>query len=353
MSAMTKGAPNQSAGLRAPSVFFPLRRLSVVLLFTAASLLPLAALATTASAQELNALVALKQGEGEAARVLLLPLIWGVAGNDQTTLAELRRLVIMSYLVEGRQVDAHSAMLRYEQDYSDAVDPAWIAIKARVMVADGQPDAAALVAVVSAEPEGKAVYALARFKGSAAMDEQLLQQGMAALNNIGLDQPLRQQLLAAALEKAIAMPVSAERIVALQQLLGVRDVAGVPITAAVDGLWSAYSEHGQAVANRLQLLVGDFTPWFDAARQLQASTPLDALALYGWLALHAESGEQQAKAHQLFASLLSSQPDGDALLQTLYTSSSRYGDLKAVPVAVLQQMVELYRGLLQRHSAQP
>ena len=343
---MTKGAPNQSAGLCAPSVFAFLRRLGGVLLCSAVSLLPLSAVAQISSDPELNALAALKQGDGETARALLLPLIWSDRSNDQTTLVQLRRLVIKSYLVEGRHSDAHSAMLRYEQDYSDAGDdPAWIAIKARVMIADGQPDDAALVAVVSDDPEGKAVYALAHLKGYVAMDEQLLQQSMVAFNNTQLDQPLHQALLAAALNKAIAMPVPAERIVALQQLLSVGDVSGVSITAAVDGLWSAYSEYGQEVANRLQLLVGDFTPWFDAASRLQATAPVQAQALYVWLALHAEGNELQTRAHQqFFLSLLLNPeggPQGDKLLRTLYLSSSYYTDPGKLPAVVRQQLVDI------------
>lgn len=291
----------------------------------------------------------LGQGDGESARDLLSPLIWGSSGSDDG-LAELRRLVIMSYLVEGRQGDAHSAMLRYEQDYSDAADdPAWIAIKTRVMIADGHPDDAALVAVVSEEPEGKALYALAHLKGYAAMDEQLLRETMAALNNRALDQPLRQELFAAALEKMSAIPVWAERIAALQQLVVVPEVSGSRITAAVDALWHAYSEHGQEVANRLQLLVGDFTPWFEAASQLQATSPMQAEALYVWLAHHAGSVELQAKAHELFVELLFSDqrgyqqghPQGDELLRTLYLSSSQYTDLRTVPLAVIYQLVDL------------
>jgi hypothetical protein len=352
---MAKGAPNQSAGLSAPSAF---RYFIGVLLLSAASLLPLSVVAQTASDPELNlARERLMQGDGAAARELLLPLIWGGDIKDQTALAELRRLVIRSYLVEGRQGDAHSAMLRYEQDYGDAVtDSAWIAIKARVMIADGQTDDAALVAVASEDPEGRAVYTLALLKGATAMDEELLRESVAALNNMALDQPLRRALFAAALEKGLAVPVSAERIVVLQQLLTLPEVSGVSTTAAVDGLWSAYSEHGQEAANRQQLLVGDFTPWFDAASRLQATAPMQSQALYVWMALHAESSEYQIKAHELFVSQLSSQPQGEALLRLLYLSSSRYNDLKKAPAAVLYQLVELYRALLQReiqrHSAQ-
>lgn len=421
---MTKGAPNQSAGLSAPSVFSALRGLSGVLLFSVVALLPSPVVAQTVSDSgqgEPAALVHpgmddfalallerrqpalhenpagwvewqqqklalfkqlgqwqriihedktmpaelpatyrewlrlrvieahLGQGDGETARDLLLPLIWGDNNSDQRVLAELRRLVIVSYLVQGRQGDARSAMLRYEQDYSDAAaDPAWATIKARVMIAAGQPDEAVRVALVSDEPGGESLYTLARLKGSAVMDDGLLRESVAALKNMQLDRPLRQELWSAALARALSMEQLPERITALQQLLSVRDISGASITVAADGLWSSYSEHGQQVANRLQLLVGDFTPWFDAASQFQATAPVQAQALYAWLALHAESGETQARGHALFAALLGSQPQGDELLGALYLSASRYGDLRKAPVAVLYQLTDLYRTLLQR-----
>ncbi len=413
---MTRGAPNQSAGLCAPSAFITLQRLGAAVLFSALSLLPLSVMAQTGSDSEFDELNVLAQGgmvdfslvllardqpalsvdpdgwlrwqqqkiaifkqrgawqriideydlvpagapmayhswlqhlvveaylgqgSGESARDLLLPLIWGGNDREHGDLMALRRLVVMSYLVDGRQGDAHSAMLRYEQDYSDSVDDSWIATKAWVMIADGQPDDAALIAVASNEPEGRAVYALARLKGYAVMDEQLLSDAIAALSNMQLGQILRQELFVAALDKVVVMPVWAERITALQQLLMVRDVSAVRITAAVDGLWHAYSEHGQEVANRLQLLVGDFSAWFEAAERLQATSALQAGALYVWLTLHLESDELKAKAHEQFVALLYSQPQGDELLRTLYLSSSQYTDFRTVPLAVTYQLIDV------------
>ncbi|MDZ4261699.1 MAG: hypothetical protein U1B30_05140 [Pseudomonadota bacterium] len=280
--------------------------------------------------------------DGEAARDLLLPLIWGGSGADNAELAELRRLVILSYLVEGRRADAHSAMLRYEQDYSNAADdPAWSAIKARVMIAEGQLDEAALLTVVSETAAGKALYALALLKGETAMDEQLGHETLAALNNLQLDQPLRQELFAAALEKINTMRERGERVALLQQLLTVPAVSGARTTAAVDALWYGYSEYGQEVANRLQLLVGDSESWFEAAARLRSTEPLQAAALYVWLALHLDDAGLQAQAHENFVSVMRLQPYGTALLRTLYLSSSQYTDVRKLPLAVIYQLVDL------------
>lgn len=345
-SVLTRGAPNQSAGLSALSAF---KSLVGALLFGAA-LLPSLAVAQEAINPALNHVRHhLLVGDGEAARDLLLPLIWDGGSSDPAALAQLRRLVIVSYLVAGRRGDAHSAMLRYEQDYgSSNDDPAWVATKARVMIADGQADDAALVAVVSDDPEGKAVYTLALLKGYAALDEELLQEIAAALNNSEIDLPLRRDVFAAALEKGVAVSLSSERIAVLQRLLMLPRAGGVSVSSAVDGLWIAYGEYGQVVANRLQLLVGDSAPWFEAAARLQQSEPSQALALYAWLAFHGESGEYRAKAHESFAALLLAQPEGEQLLYTLHLDSSRYSDLRQQPLAVAAQLAQLYRSLLRR-----
>ncbi len=280
--------------------------------------------------------------DGESVRDLLLPLIWGDSSGDNAELAELRRLVILSYLVEGRQGDARSAMLRYEQDYSNAADdPAWSAIKARVMIAEGQFDEAALLAAVSETATGKALYALALLKGEAAMDEQLGHETLAALDNLQLDQPLRQELFAAALEKINNMREWGERVLILQQLLTVPAVSGARTTAAVDALWHAYSKHGQEVANRLQLLVGDSASWFEAASRLRSTEPQQAAVLYAWLALHLDDAGFKAQAHEDFVSVMRLQPQGAALLRTLYLSSSQYTAVRKLPLAVINQFIDL------------
>lgn len=284
----------------------------------------------------------LAQGEGEAARDLLLPMLWGEPQAEPQRLAELRRLIVKSYLVDGRQGDAHAAMVRYEQDYDEAgEDSAWIAIKARVMVAQGQADDAALIAVVSDAAEVRAVYALARLKGDAAMDGALLQDVVAALEDPSLDGPLRQEIFAAALVKAERVEAPGERVLALQRLLGLSAVNGVPLAAAADGLWHAYGEYGREVANRHQLLVGDFAPWFERARGYGETAPADAAALYAWLALNAGDAALSVRAHEGFVMLQRAQPRGGELLRSLYLSSSRYSEIRRLPLVMLYHLVDL------------
>ncbi len=284
----------------------------------------------------------LAQADGVSARDLLLPLIWDESGSDSDGLAELRRLVILSYLVEGRQSDAHSAMVRYEQDYSHGADhPGWRAIKARVLIAEGQFDEAALLTAVSESVEGKAVYVLALLKGSTAMDQQLADATVVVLRNMRLDRPLRQALFVAALEKVSTLREWADRVVILQRMLAVTTVGDARTGIAVDALWHAYSEHGQEVANRLQLLMGDFASWFEAAASLRSTSQLQASALYVWLALNLKDDALKAKAHEEFAALVRLQPQGDQLLRTLYLSSSQYTDIKELPLVVIYPLIDM------------
>ncbi|HGX93476.1 MAG TPA: hypothetical protein ENK35_09200, partial [Candidatus Tenderia sp.] len=61
------------------------------------------------------AIAYLGQGDGVAARDVLMSLLWAKEENN-TLFRQWRELVARSYLVDGRYEDANTAALRYEQD---------------------------------------------------------------------------------------------------------------------------------------------------------------------------------------------------------------------------------------------
>lgn len=285
-------------------------------------------------------------GDGASARDLLLVQLWvesraGADPEKSTRLERLRRQVIQSYLVEGRTRDAMSATVRYEQDYRASLeDSAWRALKGRVLIASDRAEKAALVTVANDTPVGQAVYALARLKGRAPLDQAMLQAVIASLTSPWLDQELRQELFAAALGKATAIISGAERIVALERLSRINNIGSARMTTLGDALWYAYAEYGQQVANRLQLLLGDFEPWFDSATRLSESSHAEAVALFAYLALRVEDADARARAHEKFVASLAGQQQTD-LLRLLYLSSSQFRDVSALPLVVMYRLVDM------------
>ncbi len=284
-------------------------------------------------------------GDGESARDLLLAQLWGQDESavvpQQDRVSQLRRLVVQSYLVEGRTRDAMSATVRFDQDYrANAQDPVWRALKGRVLIVGNRPDKAALLTVANETPLGQAVYALARLKGLAPLDQGMLQSVIASLNSSQLDQALRQELFASALDKATAISDWPERIAALDKLSRINDISSARMTALADALWHAYAEYGQQVANRLQLLLGDFNPWFDAADRLSESSPAEAQALFAYLVLRSADAGVQTRAHERFVATLAARQAG--LMRLLYLSSSQFShDVSALPLVVMYRLVDM------------
>jgi tetratricopeptide (TPR) repeat protein len=279
-------------------------------------------------------------GDGEAARDLLLPLVWGVEENSDQ-LKMWRRQVVMSYLAEGRNSDAYIAMLRYEQDYSNVTDEAdWIAVKSRVMINSGRVDEAAVLSVASEDVHGHAIYVLAKLKQLAPLTESLLSDVVAQVNNPVLDQGLRQEIYITAFEKANLITAWPERILALEQLLETPEVGGAQVATVVDALWYAYNEYGSEMANRMQLLMGDFESWFESIERLSQSSPLQARSMLAAIALQAESAEDKVRAHeQLVAGILQNKNTA-TLLKPLYLSSSQFTDVSTLPMAVMYRLLD-------------
>ena len=181
-------------------------RLSDPLAILAPDNLPLAfvhwALAQGAAAQ-------LELGQGAAAREWLLRLIWEPASINSSlsveshTLSQWRRMVIHSYIVDGRVDDAYTAMLRYQQDYGEA-DTQTRLLQAHVLLLVGRAAEAAVLLADAQEPAGgshssmhppqlsgfgncslrcptvvpsaRALYLLARLRSDGGRPENILQQ---------------------------------------------------------------------------------------------------------------------------------------------------------------------------------
>ena len=279
-------------------------------------------------------------GAGEQARDVALSLIWNTVPNPDR-MAEWRQLVVQSYLVDGRNDHAHTAVLRYEQDYENAgVDPDWLGLKARLLIETDRASEAAILTVVSEQPTARSAYVLATLKGHSPLNEDLLDEALEWLNHPALDITFKQSLFSALFEKSKQIVDWSARITALEKLLGVDQIELTQITAVADALWFGLTEYGHQLANQNQLLVGNFGPWFDKASELSQTETNQAEAIYAWLATKAQGTDINAKAHELLVNRLAAlQRNG--LVRSLYLSSSQFADVNALPLALMFRMVDM------------
>ena len=287
------------------------------------------------------------KGEGASAREILIPLLWAEEKvRDVAQLPTWRQLVIRSYLVEGRMDDAYTAMLRYDQDYPDAIDSsAWAHLKAEVLIlADTSPEgeesaeAVELLSGVAAAADDP-VLVLARLKSGQAVSATDIVAVIDRLRHGEVMPEIRQPLHEALLASYDHVGSLRDRVVVLENLLSSTLGGEVDPRANADLLWRAYGDLAKEVANREQLLIGNYEPWVTLAESLEATAPVEARALNGWLALNA--GEELAqKAHERFGMELDRAYGSFDLLAALYLASSHYEGGENLPVSVRYRLLD-------------
>lgn len=303
-------------------------------------------------------------------------------GVDSHVLRSYRRMIIHSYIVDGRVDDAYTAMLRYQQDYGNADVPTRV-LQARVLLLAGRAaDAAALLRDMQ-HPAARAVYLLARLRSN-GRPENILQEAHQLAKQQGVS-------VAGACVSCVAWAVQAEaaqligdherRVEALEYMLALYDktapryddagctdhvrnsaaplrqmplqeqhpgdmhaehaecinVSGL-FNISSDAVWDAYVAYAQILGNQQQLLMGDFEPWFVVAQSMLEKHPLRARAMFAFLALQADTIEVRTRAHQQLIGLLGQHaprsdqriqgaqkpPQDNVLMRSLYLALDRF-----------------------------
>jgi hypothetical protein len=79
----------------------------------------------------------LELGQNATARKILRDQLWQGSVRDSSEYETWRRMVIESYIDDGRVEDARVAMLRFDQDFA-TTDLDWLLLRARVLIESGR-----------------------------------------------------------------------------------------------------------------------------------------------------------------------------------------------------------------------
>lgn len=277
-----------------------------------------------------------------AARARLARAIWAKEPElNVQQLAEWRRLVIESYLQEGRAADAEAALRRYRQDTPepDAEDDR---LAARVWLTQGRAAEAADLLAERTDPESRAWTLLAQLRSRQRAPETVMAQARELAHAAEATPETRRQAWAVAAEAAQESGDEAARVAALEQAvsLGHASAGAAPARADADLLWDAYLCYGTQLAQRAQLGYDDYPSWFDIEQRLREKKPLEARALMAALAWQNPTHPLAARAHGALAASLKEGGRG-AVLEELYLDSKRVPSIGAIPPGVRYTLADV------------
>lgn len=279
--------------------------------------------------------------DGAAARRYLRRLVWTTAPEPEQ-LAQWRRLVIRSYLLDNNVADAHAALLRYKQDYR-ANNEAWKLLHAKVLLRARRNKAAFDVLQDTQSLEGKTLRALAGMRSGIRKAAAAKAQGLKLIEATQGKPELQQEAWALVAEAAARANDDVYRVIGLEQaitLLGDGRPSERIYKVSADELWQAYEWLAESLGNRLHLLVGNDQAWLEQAQYFESEEKAYSRSLYAFLTRRGALAATREEGHKrLTASLLAN--GGAPVVQWLYTRSKRFGSLDAIPASVRYQLADM------------
>jgi len=283
----------------------------------------------------------LELGQRRSARQVLRDQLWRDRARESTDYETWRRLVIESYIDDGRTEDARVAMLRFDQDFN-SIDLHWLLLRARVLIESGRYQQAIQILQGRDEWQARLTSVLANFRMGRVDSEELWQQVSKRSEDKALTEAERSSLWA--LGYIAAQDMSAvDRVVALEALF--RSGLQSPLKLfqlPVDLLWQAYVDYAELVGNRSELLLGADDEWLELASSARQATPVKARALYAMLMLRSSSNEVRNRAASGYMESFSEVDEGERrLLENLFNHSETFANARDIPAGIRFQLVDL------------
>ncbi len=283
----------------------------------------------------------LQLGQTETAREILREKLWQAASGDAAEYETWRRLVIQSYLEDGRNEDARIAMLRFDQDFSSE-DPDWLLLQARVLIEAGRDEQAVSILQGQKSWQAGLTSLLARFRRGQIDPAEVWREVKKRGGDETIDADQRASVWALGFHAAQKMsPV--DRVVALENLFRIEIESSLDLfQVPVDRLWQAYQEYAQLVGNRSELLLGDDEAWLALAQQTSKATPVKSRSLYALLMLRSGDANIANRAGLGYLRTFAEFDDAERqLLRNLFNRSETFSSARKIPPDIRYQLVDL------------
>jgi hypothetical protein len=283
----------------------------------------------------------LELGQIDTARRLLRELLWLTTAGAAPEYESWRRLVISSYLKDGRLEDARIAMLRFIQDF-DSADDSWVLLRATVLIRSARYEQAIQILEGVEGWQVRLTSWLAQYRAQLfdpkALWEVLKKQVAKPEFEVGERASLWALAYFAGQQMA---PV--DRVVALEQVFKSDSASPLELfQLQPDQLWAAYIEYAQLVGNRAELLIGDDLKWIDLANKAATATPVKARSLFALLIT--QSSDQSiinAAAEGYMHSFATVDEAERQLLNQLFNHSETFANAARIPPIFRYQLVDL------------
>jgi len=298
--------------------------------------------------QQIDAWLAL--GQGQLARNSLRRLLWSQddLAND-VTIAAWRTGIIRSYLLDGQASAAHTAMLRYAQDYPNANEVSETKaiansalLRARVLLQANRPADALEILRDKKSRAAQSLRLLAALRHASLSSAEVISKAKKVLASKKLEKPLRLRLLNIIAEASKIEGDNEQTIWALETLLALTQQKkiddGLFVISGAQ-LWQAYIEYAQVIGNAQQLLVGDDISWLTKALTF-TDKPIIQRSLYAFLSQQASDKETRVTASERLVALLRTRKKGSDILRRLYLEESQYAEKDNLPNIVRYTLLE-------------
>ena len=280
-------------------------------------------------------------GQTSTARKILRDQLWQTDADSVAEYPTWRRLVIVSYLEDGRIEDARIAMLRFDQDFSSE-EASWLLLRASVLIQTGRYEQAIQVLENQQSWQARSTSLLAKFRALQITPTDLWKRVKkdAAKKDKQSDEIATLWALGVYASEHMS-PV--DRVIALEQHFKNSLVSPLQLfELQSDRLWQAYRDYAQLVGNRAELLVGDDAKWLELANKAAKATPIKARSLYALLMANSQQDDIINGATtgylQTFGNIDETERN---LLNHLFNQSESFQDAGRIPPLMRYQLVDL------------
>ncbi len=292
-----------------------------------------------AATYRIRAYIALDQNR--TARQLLREQLWMPDAGSSAEYAHWRKLVIETYLQDGRIEDARIAMLRNQQDFAND-DKSWVHLRARVLMQAGRYEEAIQLLSPLLDWKALAIKLLAEYKiklHSAKTVWDLVQKKVQSIKD-DPDQLATYWSIAAVVARDMS---TLNEVIALEARLGIAtELNDKLFHVDADQLWQSYQSYARQVGNRSELLVGNDQDWLDLAMKNRVNTPIKARSLLALLITESDQAEIRQQAAAAFLGTLDfSETMHQQLLDQLFNNSRLFSDADQIPVTIRFQLVDM------------